>query len=135
MTFAEKVKEAMERQGVDCSALAAAAGLSKNAVWALLSGRSAGAAATRFKIAQALGFDMAEVFPEDPNMTIGKWARLNRLRRGYTRNRLAVESGVTDPTVYKLESDGGAINMYSLIQMANTLKIGLDEYIGRKIPT
>lgn len=133
MNFAKEMDKEMTRADISNERMAIACKVKASTVDRVRRGVQKPTDENKYKYALALGFDMKKVFPEDSQMTIGKWARLHRLRRGYTRKRLSEESGVTEPTIYKLESDGGAINMYSLIELANVLKIGIDEYIGRRV--
>lgn len=90
---------------------------------------------TIFRLAKHLGLPLEDVMPADGNMTIGKWMQLNRRRKGLSRQELADMAQITLPTLACAERDEHGLNIYSMIQLARVLGIGIDEYIGGKTPT
>ncbi len=56
-----------------------------------------------------------------------------RKQKGWTQERLAIESGISYNTLIKLERNG--INnpkIGTVIKLADALKVSLDEFVGRK---
>lgn len=133
MRFCDRMTRAMEAQGVTAATLAKEVGVCPLAIRRIASGDSRGTDRNRWKIAQALEIPMEEVFPEEESMTIGKWARLHRLRAGLTAYELADKAKVTQPVVWSIENDARGTNIFSIIQIADALGIGIDEYIGRRV--
>lgn len=133
MNFIERMKEEMEAQGVTAVELARRVGVEPNTIWSHLRGSHNPADVSKAGVAKALGMDMAEVFPEEESMTVGKWARLHRLRAGLTGQALEEKSGVTAETIYSFEQDRRGTSIFCIIQLADALNIGIDEYIGRRV--
>lgn len=133
MNFIERMEEEMEAQGVTAVELARRVGVEPNTICSYLRGSQNPSDVSKAGVAKALGMDMAEVFPEEETMTMGKWARLHRLRAGMTRADLEEKSGVTAETIWSFELDRRGTNIFCIIQLADALNIGIDEYIGRRV--
>ena len=67
------------------------------------------------------------------NMTIGEAIRKARKERGYSRNRLADEAKISVMTIVRWELGISTPNLLPLLDVANVLKISIDELIGRKV--
>jgi transcriptional regulator with XRE-family HTH domain len=61
-------------------------------------------------------------------------ARLQREKRGWSREKLAAEAGISFQTVYRLEH-GRLPRVEHLVRIADALAVSLDELIGRSIGT
>ncbi len=75
---------------------------------------------------------MQVLYGEETKMNYGEAMRSARERRGCSRKWLASKSGVSDNTLYEYETGRHEPGIYNLIQLASTLGISIDEYIGRE---
>lgn len=66
-------------------------------------------------------------------MTTGENMRQVRNRAGLSREKLSEASGVRVMTIRNLETDRCSPYLYTVICLADALKIPIDEYIGRKV--
>lgn len=67
------------------------------------------------------------------NMTIGEAIRKARKERKYSRQRLADEAKISVMTIVRWELGISTPNLLPLLDVANVLKISIDELIGRKV--
>ena len=65
-------------------------------------------------------------------MTIGEAIRKARKERKYSRQRLADEAKISVMTIVRWELGISTPNLLPLLDVANVLKISLDELVGRK---
>ena len=68
-------------------------------------------------------------------MTMGEHMRKARKRAGFTQEKLSKVSGVHYQTIVNSENDKCCTNIFTIICLADALKIPIDEYIGRTVPT
>jgi transcriptional regulator with XRE-family HTH domain len=66
-------------------------------------------------------------------MTIGEAIRKARKERKYSRQRLADEAKISVMTIVRWELGISTPNLLPLLDVANVLKISIDELIGRKV--
>jgi transcriptional regulator with XRE-family HTH domain len=66
-------------------------------------------------------------------MTIGEAIRKARKERKYSRQRLADEARISVMTIVRWELGISTPNLLPLLDVANVLKISIDELIGRKV--
>jgi transcriptional regulator with XRE-family HTH domain len=66
-------------------------------------------------------------------MTIGEAIRKARKERKYSRQRLADEAKISVMTIVRWELGISTPNLLPLLDIANVLKISLDELVGRKV--
>lgn len=66
-------------------------------------------------------------------MTTGEHMREARERKGVSRAKLSRISGVHYQAIYNAEKDKCYTNLFSVICLADALKIPIDEYIGRTV--
>jgi transcriptional regulator with XRE-family HTH domain len=66
-------------------------------------------------------------------MTIGEAIRKARKERKYSRQRLADEAKISVMTIVRWELGISTPNLLPLLDVANVLKISLDELVGRKV--
>lgn len=67
------------------------------------------------------------------NMTIGESIRKARKERKYSRQRLADEAKISVMTIVRWELGISTPNLLPLLDVANVLKISLDELVGRRV--
>ena len=65
-------------------------------------------------------------------MTIGESIRKAREDRGYSRQRLAIRSGVSYHAIQRWEQENSNPTVINLIPIADALGISLDELVGRR---
>lgn len=65
--------------------------------------------------------------------SIGFTMRMYRKKKNLTINELAKKSGVHKNTIINCETDKIVPSLYTLIDLADTLNVSIDEYIGRTI--
>lgn len=65
--------------------------------------------------------------------SIGLTMRKHRKNKNLTINELADKSGVHKNTIINCEKDKIVPSLYTLIDLADTLNVSLDEYIGRTL--
>ena len=54
-------------------------------------------------------------------MTLGERIKIQRLRLGWSRDALAANAGVSEPTIYRLETDAATPNMKKFEQIISVL--------------
>ena len=54
-------------------------------------------------------------------MTLGERIKIQRLRLGWSRDALAANAGVSEPTIYRLETDTATPNMKKFEQIISVL--------------
>ena len=69
----------------------------------------------------------------DPPKTMGEAMRTKREELGWSLHRLAEKSGLHENTISGYEKDEHQPGLFNLTVLADTLGIGLDEYIGRTV--
>lgn len=67
-------------------------------------------------------------------MTIGQHMTQARKKVGMSRVKLSELSGITETTIYNIEQDFYGARLFTVMCLADALKISLDEYIGRELP-
>lgn len=67
-------------------------------------------------------------------MTTGEHMEAARKRAKLTRPELREKSGVAVMTIYNAERDRISPTLFTMMCLADALKISLDEYIGRTVP-
>lgn len=66
-------------------------------------------------------------------MTIGEHMRAARKAAGLTRSQLSEISGVSPQSIYNCEHDIFSPTLFTVMCLADALKISIDDYIGRKV--
>lgn len=66
-------------------------------------------------------------------MTIGEHMKAKREELGVSIKTLSEKSFVTQWSIRRYEQDVHLPNLSTLLLLADVLKVGLDEYIGRKV--
>ena len=59
-------------------------------------------------------------------MTLGERIKIQRLRLGWSRDALAANAGVSEPTIYRLETDTATPNMKKFEQIISVLGGGIE---------
>jgi len=104
MNFGEVVKTARTSSGLSQTELAAKAGCSKNAIWAIEKGN--GSTALLGSVLDAMGVQIVGI---SRGRTLAEQIKALRLRRGWTQMRLAEAAKISPMTVYRLERDEARI--------------------------
>lgn len=65
-------------------------------------------------------------------MTIGQSIKRARMERGISQSELSKMCGVSQPEISNWEADKVAPGVFSLISVADSLDISIDELVGRK---
>lgn len=66
-------------------------------------------------------------------MTTGEYMKAARKNAKLTRGKLSEISGVSLQSIYNCEHDIFSPTLFTVMCLADALKISIDEYIGRKI--
>lgn len=69
----------------------------------------------------------------DRPMTMGETMRKRREELGWSLAQLGAKSGLHENTIAGYEKDEHLPGLFNLVVLADTLGIGLDEYIGRSV--
>ena len=70
-----------------------------------------------------------------PQLAFSGRLRAMRARAGLTQQVLAKRAGITGAALSRYESGKNEPTLAALVALADALKVGLDELIGRKIPS
>lgn len=65
--------------------------------------------------------------------TMGETMREKREELGWSLTQLGARSGLHENTIAGYEKDEHLPGLFNLVVLADTLGIGLDEYIGRSV--
>ena len=65
-------------------------------------------------------------------MEVGRNIRSLREERGWSREKLAGEAGVSFHTVYRSEEQGRTPRLEQLVRIADALEVSLDRLAGRR---
>ena len=68
----------------------------------------------------------------DPPKSIGAAMREKREELGWSLSQVSAKSGLHKNTIAGYEKDEHQPGLFNLVVLADTLGVGLDEYIGRK---
>lgn len=66
-------------------------------------------------------------------MTTSEYMRLAREKAGLTRKKLSEISGVSYQSIYNCEHDLFSPTLFTVMCLADALKISIDEYVGRSV--